>query len=103
MKMMNRGILPDGSGFLIAEMPLPPNHWLLKPGELEQPPMPMRMGINNPQRRRMEKWLAAAGRYALRASIESPDEVGFDPDALIENLIIGMLGYFTEDGLSHLE
>ena len=27
----------------------------------------------------------------------------FDPDALVQNMVVGMLGYWTYDGFSHLD
>lgn len=93
-------ILPDGSAFAILEFPLPENHWLFEKGEFEVPPMTMRTGTDSPKRKELEKAIESAVKYALRVSIESPDEVGFDPDALVRNVVVGMLGYYTPNGLS---
>ena len=41
-----------------------------------------------------------AGKYAVRCATMNGKEMDFDPDALIQNLLVGMLGYCTEDGLS---
>jgi hypothetical protein len=41
-----------------------------------------------------------AGKYAVRSATMNGAEMDFDPDALCQNLVVGMLGYFTEDGLS---
>jgi hypothetical protein len=40
-----------------------------------------------------------AGRYAIRASTMHGAEMDFDPDAMLQNLVVGMLGLNTEDGL----
>ncbi len=97
-------VLPDGSAFAILEMPLPDNHWLYeKKNDFEVPPMLMRMGTTDPRRKEFEAALRQAGKYALRNSVFSPDEVGFDPDALLQNLIVGLLGYHTPNGLSRDE
>lgn len=93
--------LPDGSGFAVMSMPLPIDHWLTADdGEFEPPPMPMRMGKDDPRRRDFAKMLTDAGRYAIRAATMKGTDEDFDPDALIQCLIVGMLGYWTDDGLS---
>ncbi len=62
----------------------------------------MRMGDHHPSRKNMETIIREAGRYAIRASTSCGKYMDFDPDALLKNLIIGMLGYYTSDGLSHI-
>ena len=42
-----------------------------------------------------------AGKYAVRCATMNGKEMDFDPDALLQNLVVGFLGYFTEDGLDH--
>lgn len=44
--------------------------------------------------------IRAAGRYAVRCSTLNGADMDFDPDALLQNLVVGFLGYWTEDGLS---
>lgn len=95
------GRLPDGSGFATMSMPPPKNHWLLaNPGEFNVPPMPLRMGTANALREPMRQALIAAGRYALRCATMNGREMDFDPDALLQNLVVGMIGYHTPTGLS---
>ena len=96
------GPLQDGSGFATMSMPLPKDHWLTIEGHNE-PPAPMRMGTDNPERKMMREKLILAGRYAVRTATMNGKDDDFDPDALIQNLIIGMLGYHTYDGLSHID
>ena len=43
--------------------------------------------------------ISAVARYALRATMMNGQLSDFDPDALVQNVIIGMLGYHTPDGL----
>lgn len=97
--------LPDGSGFATGSLPLPEDHWLYGnpeySGDYEPPPMPMKMGTDDPRRQEFTEALCEAGKYALRAATMNGKEEDFDPDALIKNLVVGMLGYFTDDGLSH--
>jgi len=91
--------LPDGSGFSVGSLPLPKDHWLTAEG-YNVPPMPLRMGTDNPMRNRIAEDLRAAGRYAVRGATMNGKEMDFDPDALIQNLIVGFLGYWTPSGLS---
>ena len=91
-------VLPDGSGFATASFPLPQNHWSIQPG-LNVPPMSFRM-IECPQRREMAEKVRAAIRYAYRAATMNGKETDLDPDALVQNAIVGLLGYHTADGLS---
>jgi hypothetical protein len=89
-------------------------------GELfsEPPPMVMRMGAEAEMffgvrgkgmvedmpfiltRRQMADLIRKAGKYAVRAATMKGKEMDFDPDALLQNLVVGFLGYWTEDGLT---
>lgn len=93
------GPLPDGSGFCTASFPLPKNHWLTKPGHNE-PPMPFKMGTDNPDRKEWEKRIILAAEFAVRATTENGKVDDFDPDAMVQNFIVGMLGYYTPNGES---
>jgi len=99
-------ILPDGSAFATSSFPLPDDHWLYQTdaeGFTGPPPMSFRMVRDTPgaapKRKDMEAKLREAGQYALRASTMCGKDMDLDPDALIQNLIVGFLGYHTEDGL----
>ena len=92
--------LPNGEDcFATASFPLPKDHLLTVKGS-NTPPMVMRMGAG-PERDEMVQKIWAAGKYAVRAATMNGREDDFDPDALCQNLVVGMLGYFTADGLSH--
>lgn len=93
------GALPDGSGFATMSMPLPQNHWLTAPG-YNVPPMGMRMGTDDALRGVMTEKIRAAARYAVRGATMNGKENDFDPDALVQNMVVGLLGYHTPDGLS---
>lgn len=98
-------LLDDGSGFATMTMPLPEDHWIygdrsVERDGYEQPPMPMRMGVNDPRRVEITAMLTKAARYAVRSATMKGKEMDFDPDALVQNLIVGMFGYHTPDGLS---
>lgn len=91
--------LPDGTGAAVLSMPLPADHWLTRPG-YNVPPMVFRKGTDDPERQEWAEKIRAAGRYAVRCATMNGAENDFDPDALVQNLVVGMLGYFTPDGLS---
>lgn len=100
------GPLPDGSGFAIISMPLPKDHWLTTEG-FNVPPMPFRFGCSEQDkdfsfrnREQFAEGIRAAARHAIRASTTNGKEMDFDPDALVMNMVTGMLGYHTDDGLS---
>jgi hypothetical protein len=108
---MVSGPLPDGSGFTVVSFPLPKDHWLYvgdAPAQQEDrrdgfnvPPMVMRTGTNLKTTREIyTEMLRRAGRYAVRCATMNGTEKGFDPDALLQSLVVGFLGYHTPDGLS---
>lgn len=95
------GRLPDGSGFAVMSMPLPDDHWIYEDKEgFSVPPMPMRMGTSDPRRQKRNEQVKAAARYAVKAATMDGKEMDFDPDALVQNMVVGLLGYHTPDGLS---
>lgn len=94
-------ILPDGSAFFTASFPLPQDHWLYERDEqgfYPPPPMSFRM-TPGPDRDAMADKIREAVKYAVRASTMGGQDNDFDPDALMQNMVVGMLGYFTDDGL----
>lgn len=90
--------LPDGSGFFTASSPLPKTHWLYTEGCTE-PPMPMRVGLGA-KRNELADQIRVAAQYAIRASTMNGKERSFDPDAMVQNMIVGLIGYWAPDGLS---
>jgi hypothetical protein len=95
-------VLPDGSAFAVVEMNLPKDHWIYSTdseGYTGPPPMTIRAGTLSKYRKDMHNRIVQAAKYAVRASTYCGKSVDFDPDALVLNMVIGMLGYYTEDGL----
>lgn len=93
------GPLSDGSGFAMMSMPLPKDHWLTRPGE-NIPPMKIRIGTEDVSRLNMTRneWaetIKSAARYAIRASTLNGTEMDFDPDAMLQNMVVGLIGYWT--------
>jgi hypothetical protein len=91
--------LPDGSGCFTASLPLPKTHWLYNPPRRDAPPMTMRMEAGA-MRAKVQEAVRQAVRYGLRAATRNGQDKDFDPDALEQNIIVGLLGYHTDDGLS---
>jgi|SRR5882724_3354011 len=51
-------------------------------------------------KRGFSELIKTVGRYAVRCATMNGKEMDFDPDALLQNLVVGFLGYWTEDGLT---
>lgn len=124
------GALPDGSGFAIMSMPLRKDHWIYDKGptHFNVPPMPLRMRhddgiciaigapyldngvIGTPERpvrelgtltkREAEHMIRECGKYAVRCATMNGSEMDFDPDALLQNLAVAFLGYWSDTGIS---
>ena len=90
-------LLPDKHCFATASFDLPKDHWIYNK-EHGPPPMALRMG-NGRDRQLMAELIRQAGKYAYLATGISGDE-DHDPDAFLKNLVIALLGYWTEDGTS---
>ena len=101
-KIESAGALPDGSGFATVSYPLPKDHWLTAEGH-NVPPMPFRMGTDDPRRREWADKIRLAAKHAIRASTMNGADNDFDPDAMVQNMVVGMLGYWTPDALSYWE
>jgi hypothetical protein len=117
-KMSMSPELTDYSGFALP--PLPKDHWIYnQDGSLDSgpPPMPFRMGcsilvyfgVSYRERDQIQTLMKRdefadkireAVKYAVRASTMCGKDMNLDPDAIARNTIVGMLGYWTADGLS---
>lgn len=91
-------VLPDGSAFGVMSTPLPKDHWLYQP--YEAPPMGLRCGTKQLVRRQLTEIVMEAAKYAMVSSTMCGQDEDIDPDALVQNMVVGLLGYHTEDGLS---
>lgn len=95
------GVLPDNSGFATASMPLPKDHWLYETKEeYEAPPMPMRLGTDSQHHKAFKAAIWAAAKYAIRSTTDNGKIDDYDPDAMCQNFVVGLIGYHTPDGLS---
>jgi len=94
----NYGPLPDGSGFVLGSFPLPKDHWIYQgEGDLDSP-APFLRGTDDPDRKAWAQKIIEAARFAIRGATRHGKEMDFDPDALVLNMVVGMLGYWTPDG-----
>ena len=129
-KITKIGVLPDNSGFAIMSIPLRKDHWIYGAdrhesyGDFNVPPMVFRMGAKDKAmliigqstepndagldsthsitmtKEGFREKIQEAGKYAVRCATMNGKEMDFDPDALLQNLVVGFLGYLTENGLS---
>lgn len=92
-------VLPDGSAVTTISVPLPEDHWLYAHLP-HNPPAGMRTGTADPRRQELADAITAAARYAVRGATMRGKSDSFDPDALVQNMVVGLLGYWTPDGTS---
>ena len=88
-------VLPDGSAFAVASLPLPEDHWLYAPREYdhgaEEPKELPRPILTHAQ----HDSVVAAVRYAVRGATMCGKESDFDPDALVLNAVYALCGPFN--------
>lgn len=90
-------VLPDGSSFFTASLPLPTDHWLYAPrgewdnerDEYAECPKPI---LTHEQR----EAVVAAIRYAIRGATMCGKEMDFDPDAMVLNAVYALCGPFAK-------
>jgi hypothetical protein len=110
------GRLPDGSGFATMSIPLSKDHWIYSGSGRDDSPAPFRLGAKDKIRviigdhfdvcfskSVMQEYLRDAFKYAIRSSTGHGEDMDFDPNAMLQNLMTGLFGYNTEDGRSHLD
>jgi hypothetical protein len=69
-----------------ASFPLPENHWVYE--EAGEPPAYFQWIADTFVKGRIRE----AAKYAIRASTLSGKENDFDPDAMVQNFVIGLCG-----------
>jgi hypothetical protein len=82
--------------FPVFSLPLEDDHWVYE--ACGEPPAPFRMGVKTSARNFMRMFVVRAAKYAVKASTMSGKANSFDPDALVQNMVTGFLGYKTDDG-----
>lgn len=94
-------VTEEAPGMFTGPSPFPRTHWsVADPTGLNVPPMGLRLGTEDPSRERIADLIRAAVRYGFRAATMNGREPNLDPDALVQNIVVGLLGYWTADGLS---
>lgn len=74
------------------------DHWLTRDDRAEEPPMPFRRGVDEPDRAEWVEKLREAARWAIKASTDNGKIDDFDPDCMVTNFVIACVGFWTEDG-----
>jgi hypothetical protein len=75
----------------MKKISLEKDHWLYKEGT-DAPPTPMYVAMGAPKRKKIEKDVKEAARWAIRVASKNGADHGFDPDLLVEYFVIGLLG-----------
>lgn len=87
-------VLPDGSAFFTASLPLPESHWIYAPRAegwdnkrdcMPDQPDPI---LTHEQRGAV----ITAVRYAIRAATMCGQDMDFDSDALVQNAVVALCG-----------
>lgn len=78
-------------------LPVPNDHWSKAP-RASEPPMLLCMGVGDPRRAEIEEAVKQAARYALKTAERHGMTGDFDWDAFVGNVIVGVVGYYTENG-----
>ena len=100
--------LPDGSGAFVASLPLPKDHWLYADHDNEPPFSSFEEWasiyvsdgggghfLEVPEAKHaLRAVVRDAAKYAIRASTMNGRDTDFDPDAMVQNFVIGMAGYY---------
>jgi len=81
---------PDGISF-VASFPLPKSHWIYE--EHGEPPSPLKTDSIE-TRMWLESVFKEAVKYAIQASTMSGKEMDFDPDAMVQNFMVALFGYY---------
>lgn len=86
-------VLPDGSAFFTASLPLPADHWLYAErggwdsvrDDYSECPSPILT-------HELRAEVVAAVRYAIRGATHCGKVKDFDPDALVQNAVYALCG-----------
>lgn len=85
--------LPDGSGFALASLPLPHDHWIYKGQDYDnQATGTIGEYLKNQDQALVRDKIRQAAQEAIRGATMSGKEMDFDPDALVINLLYRLLG-----------
>ena len=89
--------LPDGSGFMLASFPLPQSHWIYhKKEHKEHVEGTLHQFVTEENYQNLKEKVQTAVRLAIQGATMSGKDMDFDPDALVQNAIIELLGHRNE-------
>lgn len=74
-----------------ARQLLSDGHWLTQPGD-DVAPAPVLKASTDKKRAELVTAIREAGMYALRTVSENGRTAAFDPDALLQNLVVALMG-----------
>ena len=74
-----------------ARQLLADDHWLTQPGD-NVPPAPVLKATSDKKRAELVTAIREAGMFALRTVSENGRTATFDPDALLQNLVLALVG-----------
>lgn len=94
--MNDTTVLPDGSAFFTASLPLPKGHWLYEPRcEAWDSARDTTADAPHPiLTHRQRSAVTNAIRYAIRGATMNGADMDFDPDALVQNAVYALCGPF---------
>jgi len=82
---------PDGHTAMVVSFPLRKTHWIFQ--DSGEPPKPLDMASTE-ERMFLESKFKDVVKYAVKCSTMSGKYMDFDPDAMIQNFMVGMFGYY---------
>lgn len=83
--------LKNTPSFSTAELPLPEDHWLYKEEE-NIPPQSLKCMVTPHNYKDLKAKICKVMQYALRTATMNGTAT-LDPDALVQNAVIGLIGY----------
>ena len=83
--------MPDGSGCFVMDLPLPDDHWIYEDKE-NIPPESLACMKNQFSRGDLENAIRDAAKYAVRCATWNGRCMDFDPDAIVQAMVRGLLG-----------
>ncbi len=84
-------VLPDGSAFMITSTPLPKDHWLYEEADNKLPKCILTSEIVQDSEK-LKYLIRTAGKYAIKACTNNGKDMDFDPDAMLQHLVLALMG-----------
>lgn len=84
-------VLPDGSAVMLTSTPLPKDHWLYEGTENNLPKCVLTSEIVQDSEK-LKYLIRTAGKYAIKTCTRNGQDMDFDPDAMLQALVLALLG-----------